>query len=126
MSEERGRQGRVTIEVGASPTPAEIRAAHLVADLGHDVIMRLSGEHRSPAGATADTLIDGVPYDIYCPRTGNIDRIVSAVASKGDQAHGVVVDLTDTVVMSSQLTNILTRVQRAGSRLLDVIVVESS
>jgi hypothetical protein len=120
------RRGRLTIEEGATPSPPEVRAAQFVADLGYDETMRQLGTHRSPTGATADILIDGVPYDIYCPRTASIDRIVSAVASKGDQAYGVVVDLTDSVVTTPQLSNILIRVRRTGSRLLDVIVVESS
>lgn len=113
--------GSLAIEPGAAPSAVEIRAARLVAALGHNVTVRPPRGRRSPVGGTADILIDGVPYDIYCPRTASVARIVSAVASKGDQAQGVVVDLTDTAVAGG----ILFRVQRTGSRVQAVIVVKS-
>lgn len=115
--------GSLTIAPGATPSASELRAAQLVANHGHNVSLQPPVGQRSPAGGTADLLVDGVAYDIYCPRTTNVARIISAVASKGDQAYGVVLDLTETTVPRSQLTDILIRVQRTGSRLQDVIIV---
>jgi len=118
-------QGRLVIAPGASPSSSERRAAKLVADLGFDVTLRPPVGARSSAGGTADALINGLPYDIYSPRTASSDRIISAVASKGDQAYGVVLDLTDTLVTRSQLSDVLIRVQRTGSRIQSILVVSA-
>lgn len=90
---------------------------------GYTVVIRAPQGRRSPAEGTADLTVDGVAYDIYCPRTANVERIVSAVASKGEQAYDVVLDLSETKVTASQVSDILPRVQRTGSRLQDVIIV---
>ncbi len=122
-AEKASRRGSLAIDPDASPSESELRAAQLVANQGRDVLLKSPTGRRSPSGGTADLLVDGVAYDIYCPRTASIARIVSAVASKGNQAYGVVLDLTETTVPRSQLADILVRVRRTGSRIQDVIVV---
>jgi hypothetical protein len=97
--------------------------ARLLADLGHDVVLKAPVGRRSPDGGTADLLVDGVAYDIYTPRTASVSRIVSAVASTGDQAHGVVLDLAQTIVRASDVADIVHRVRQTGSRVRDVIVI---
>ena len=118
-------RGKLIIEQGATPTPRELRAAQLVAglDRGHTVVLRRPIGRRSPAGGTADLLIDGGAYDVYTPTTSSGDRIVGAIAGKGDRAFGVVVDLSDTSVSAADLGDVLTRVRGTGSRLQDVIPV---
>ena len=67
---------------------------------------------RDPVGsrgtATSDLLVDGVQWDVYTPTTGNVSRIVSAVASKGSQVQGggVIIDLSRTSVTADQRANI--------------------
>jgi filamentous hemagglutinin len=121
-SNDRG-PGRLIVAEGAYPSAAEVRAAQLLAAQGYDVVLQPPVGKRSPAGATADLLVNGVPYDTYTPRTASVDRIISAIASKGNQATGVVLDLSDTTVTREQLGDVIRRVQNTGSRLRDVIIV---
>jgi len=82
---------------------------------------------RPPTGTnrTSDLLVDGVPYDVYSPITGNVNRIVSAVAKKNSQAQGVVIDLRDSSATSDQLSNILERVRGAGaSNINDIMILD--
>lgn len=83
-------------------------------------------EANSAAGPTSDLLLDGIPYDVYTPRTGSVDSIVRAVAGKGYQVQGggVVVDLSMSPLTKEQLGNIQLRVQLLTSRVSDVIVME--
>jgi filamentous hemagglutinin len=67
--------------------------------------------------------VDGLTYDIYSPITNNADRIVSEVARKGNQAHGVILDLSRSSVTAEQLGNVLNRAQGTGSRIQDVIIL---
>lgn len=48
-------------------------------DLGHDMILRPPSGTRV-GGGTSDLLVDGVPYDLYTPTTGNPSRIISVIA----------------------------------------------
>jgi len=86
------------------------------------VVLRLPIGTRA-GGRTSDLLVDGVPYDVYTPKTANPDRIVSAIAKKNSQASGIVLDLTETSVTPSQLGNILKRVQGAGATDIHDIVI---
>ena len=49
------------------------------------------------AGRMSDLLINGIPYDVYTPTTGNLDRIVNLIACKGSQVNGGGVVLAVTV-----------------------------
>lgn len=93
-------------------------------DLGYTVVLKRPVGQRSPSGGTADLLVDGRSYDVYTPTTGNPDAIIRAVAKKGSQAYGVVLDLSDTSVRGPDLGDVLARVRGTGSRLQDVIIVE--
>jgi hypothetical protein len=117
------RPGSLTIDPDADPSAAEVRAARLVADLGHDVVLTSPVGRRSPAGGTADLLVDGVAYDIFTPRTASVSRIVSAVARKGARACGVVVDLAQTTVRATDPADIVHRVRQTGSRVRGAIVI---
>jgi hypothetical protein len=122
-----GNGGALTLDsptVGQPYQAGELEAAIAVARLGKQVYLRLNPNGpRTPAGATADLVVNGQTYDIYSPRTTNPDRIISETASKGNQAYGVVVNLQFTTVTSADLGNILARVQGTGSQLQSVIVV---
>jgi filamentous hemagglutinin len=79
----------------------------------------------SAAGRTSDLLVNGTPYDVYTPTTGNIDRIVSQVVSKGSQVRGggVVIDLSKSPLTPDQLGNILPRVQGVTNQVSNVVVI---
>lgn len=59
--------------------------ARQLASQGRNVVLR---QANSAAGRTSDSLLDGIPYDVYTPTTGNLDRIVSSIASTGSQVRG--------------------------------------
>lgn len=84
--------GIVTYE-GGGFSSSELNAASEMARRGNNVALRAADP---TAARTSDLLVNGTPYDVYTPTTGNIDRIVSRVASKGSQVRGggVVIDLS--------------------------------
>ncbi len=78
----------------------------------------------TPNVRTSDLLVDGIPYDVYTPKTINPNRIISAIAKKNSQAQGIVLDLTETEVTPIQLGNVLERVQGAGAtNIYDIIII---
>lgn len=93
-----------------------------MAERGNDVVIR---QATTGAGRMSDLLLNGVPYDVYSPTTASVDRIVSAVASKGSQVAGggVVIDLSGSSLTAADLGNILPRVQGVTSQFSDIIVV---
>jgi Contact-dependent growth inhibition CdiA C-terminal domain len=107
--------------VGSGFSASEQRVAQLLADGGDTVLLR----EATGVGRTSDLLVNGVPYDVYTPTTGNIDRIVSAVSSKGSQVQGggVIIDLADSPLTTAQLGDILPRVQGVTSQISDIRVV---
>lgn len=84
--------------------------ARQLASQGRNVVLR---QANSAAGRTSDSLLDGIPYDVYTPTTGNLDRIVSSIASKGSQVRGggVVLGLSKSSLTPDQVGNTLPRVQ---------------
>ena len=58
-------------------------------------------------------------------RTGDVDRIVGTVVSKGSQVHGggVIADLSRTTVTVEQLGNIGARVAGGTSRVSSVVIL---
>ena len=106
---------------GQGFSASEQRVAQLLADGGENVVLR----EATGVGRTSDLLVNGVPYDVYTPTTGNIDRIVSAVASKGSQVQGggIIIDLSQSPLTVAQLGNILPRVQGVTSQISDIRVV---
>src|SRR5688572_2083174 len=121
---EPGGEGNLEVALGATPTDVELRAARRLAALGYRVVLRPPVGRRSPMGSTSDLLVNGLPYDIYSPRSRIARNIVGELAHKGSQAYGVVLDLSRTPVTSAVLGDILQRARRAGSRLQDVIVLD--
>ncbi|MEV6242971.1 RHS repeat-associated core domain-containing protein [Lentzea sp. NPDC051838] len=108
----------------AKPSAAELRGAQEMAARGNDVVLRDPVGTRKD-GDTSDLLVNGVRWDVYSPKTGNADRIVSAVASKGSQVHGggVIVDLSRSSVTADQLANIEARVFGTGGRVGQIVVL---
>ena len=106
---------------GQGFSASEQRVAQLLADGGENVVLR----EATGVGRTSDLLVNGVPYDVYTPTTGNIDRIVSAVASKGSQVQGggIIIDLSQSPLTVAPLGNILPRVQGVTSQISDIRVV---
>lgn len=98
---------------------SEMRAAEYVSKLGNDVVLRPA----SNIARTSDLLVNGMAYDVYTPRTTNIDRIISALAHKNSQAQGLVIDLGQTTVRPSDLSNALARVQGAGATNISDIII---
>jgi contact-dependent growth inhibition (CDI) system CdiA-like toxin len=76
-------------------------------------------------GKTSDLLVNGVSWDVYTPKIKNVDRIVSAVASKGSQVQGgrVIIDLSQTSVTADQLVNIQARVANTGGHVGQIVVM---
>lgn len=108
--------------VGQGFSASERWSAGQLASQGRNVVLRQAD---SAAGRTSDLLVDGVPYDVYTPTTGNLDRIASTIASKGPQVRGggIVLDLSKSPLTASDVGDILTRVQRVTSQVSDVIVL---
>jgi hypothetical protein len=108
--------------IGDGFSDSERRVAQLLADQGKDVLLReATGPDRM-----SDLVVNGVDYDVYSPTTGNVDRIVSAVASKGSQVRGggVVIDLSGSPLEASDLDGILARVQGVTDQITDIVVVK--
>lgn len=114
--------GSLVIQAGGKFSASEVAAANYLKDQGYKVILRSPVGARA-AGQTSDLVVNGVNYDVYTPVTSNVSRIVSAVASKNSQTTGVVIDLSQTNVVSSQLNNILQRVQGAGASNIKNIII---
>jgi|GEM_PF-4097954 len=93
---------------------SELNAAEYMRKFGKEVELRQPKGKRSSGGETSDLVVDGKTYDVYTPETSNINRIVSAIRKKNNQATGVVVDLSRSNATTEQLSNILKRVQGAG------------
>lgn len=89
---------------------SELQVAHYLAKQGHEVILRPPSGTRYEGG-TSDLLVNGIPYDVFTPKTHHINRVVSAIAKKNSQAEGIVLDLTQTILTSSDFVNLLERVQ---------------
>ncbi|WP_428037165.1 hypothetical protein [Chryseobacterium nepalense] len=74
-------------------------------------------------GRTSDLLINGISYDVYTPETSNISSIVRAIRNKNTQCNGVVLDLSKTSIKALDLGNLLKRVQGAGAKNINDIVI---
>jgi RHS repeat-associated protein len=109
--------------IGSGFSASERAAAETLAAQGRNVVLRQA----SGVGRTSDLLVDGVPYDVYTPTTGNLDRIVSAIASKGSQVNGggVVLDLSESPLSGVDAATLLARVRGVTSRVSDIIVLGS-
>jgi hypothetical protein len=116
-------QGKLSV-TAANPSDSEVKAARHLAGLGHDVHLRDPVGTRA-GGETSDLLVDGERWDVYTPKTANVGRIVSAVASKGSQVHGggVILDLAHTRVTREQLANIEARVAGTGAHVSRIVVI---
>lgn len=113
--------GRLSIE-GSRFSASELGAAELLAERGYDVVLReATGPDRM-----SDLLLDGVQYDVYTPETGNISRLVGAIADKGSQVRGggVVLDLSSSPLTSADVGNLLARVRGVTEKVTDIIVIE--
>ncbi|GGH32964.1 hypothetical protein GCM10011418_46840 [Sphingobacterium alkalisoli] len=114
--------GSLIIEAGGNFSASEIAAANYMKSQGYRVFLRKPVGTRA-AGQTSDLVVNGINYDVYTPVTSNVNRIVSAVASKNTQTTGVVIDLSETNVVSSQLSNLLQRVQGTGATNIKNIII---
>jgi RsiW-degrading membrane proteinase PrsW (M82 family) len=106
---------------GSGFSASERSAAEFIADQGRSVVLRQA----TGAGRMSDLLVDGVPYDVYSPRTGSLDRIVGAIAEKGSQVRGggVVLDLSGSPLRASDVGDLLARVQGVTGSISDIIVM---
>ncbi len=107
--------------VGSGFSASELGAAEALAGQGRNVVLR----EASGVGRTSDLLVDGVPYDVYTPTTGSLDRIVSSIASKGSQVNGggVVLDLSKSSLSGVDASELLTRVQGVTPNISDIIIL---
>jgi hypothetical protein len=98
-------------------TADERAAAEHVASLknepGDTVELRDPEGQRLQDGNTSDLLVNGKTYDIYSPKTSNVGRIVGAIASKANQARGIVLHLANTTLTEGDMPNLLGRVNGA-------------
>ena len=111
-SRENSGTGKLTIIDGGEYSASEIDAAHYMADLGNDVVLRPPVGTRAN-GQTSDLLVNGINYDVYTPITTNPSSIIRAITKKNTQTVGVVLDLSKTTVTVDDLGNILARVKGA-------------
>jgi hypothetical protein len=113
--------GSLAIE-GSAFSASEVRIAIMLARQGNEVIVR----RPTRARRTSDLLVNGTPYDVYTPTTGDIRSIVIRVAEKGSQVDGggVVIDLSRSPLTAADLGDILPRVQEATDGVSDIIVFD--
>ncbi|QQT35380.1 DUF6443 domain-containing protein [Sphingobacterium spiritivorum] len=114
--------GSLVIEAGGKFSQSEINAANYLKDQGYRVFLRNAVGTRA-GGKTSDLVVNGVNYDVYTPVTNSVNAIVSAVASKNSQTVGVIIDLSKTNVVGTQLNNILQRVQGSGATNIKNIII---
>ena len=107
--------------IGEGFSDSELSAARTLSAQGKNVVLR----EATGVGRTSDLLVDGVPYNVYTPTTGNLDRIVSAIASKGSQVNGggVVLDLSKSSLAGVDPAELLARVRGVTSNVSDIIVI---
>lgn len=114
--------GTLRVTAG-NPSASELRAAEHMASSGRNVVLRDPVGTRA-GGGTSDLVIDGKPYDVYTPTSANPSRIISAIAKKNDQAVGIVLDLSNSLVTREQLGNVLARVNGAGAmKITDIVII---
>lgn len=115
-------KGRLRIDPNGKFSQSEIDSAYHMAAQGKLVELRSPVGTRA-GGGTSDLLVNGVPYDVYTPTTGNAGRIISAIAKKNSQAEGIVLDLSKSSVTKEQLGDVLSRVKGAGAKNINDIVI---
>ena len=119
-----GRGGSLAI-VGSGFSASEQAAARYMAARGNEVVLRSA----SGSGRMSDLLVNGKAYDVYTPRSGNPLNIISNIVEKGDQAQGIVLDLSQTSVTRSQLIraaggDLVRAVQQSGaSRITNIVIM---
>jgi hypothetical protein len=83
---------------------SEIDSARWLAEEGHTVILREAPKKGGVRGKnTSDLLVNGVPEDVFTPKTENPRNIAQSVAKKGSQTSRVTVDLSNTTITREQL-----------------------
>ena len=114
-------KGNLRIE-GAGFSTSERETAQELTDRGHDVVLR---QANPAADRTSDLIVDGMPYDVYTPSTGSIDRLVGAIADKGTQVRGggVVLDLRNSLLTPAQVGDLLPRVRGITDKVTEIIVL---
>ncbi|WP_123026149.1 CdiA C-terminal domain-containing protein [Mycolicibacterium stellerae] len=115
------KNGNLTVS-GQGFSASEREAAEELANRGHDVLLRQADPS---AGRMSDLTLDGVPYDVYTPRSGNIDRLVGAIADKSSQVRGggIVLDLRNSPLTPEQVGDLLPRVRGITDKISDIIVI---
>ena len=115
-----GASGGIRV-IGSGFSASERSAAEALAGQGRNVVLR----EATGVGRTSDLLVDGVPYDVYTPTTGSLDRIVSAIASKGSQVDGggIVLDLSKSPLAGIDPAALLARVQGVTGNISDIIIL---
>jgi RHS repeat-associated protein len=111
-----GRPAGSVILTGTEATKNEISAAEIYAkQTGYRVILR-DVKNKGQSGRTSDGLVGGwkYRYDIYRPQTANDTNIIRGMRAKRDQAVGIILDLRDSKVDPSKLSNALDRVGGDG------------
>ncbi|MPZ84377.1 MAG: hypothetical protein GEV28_29885 [Actinophytocola sp.] len=108
--------------IGEGFSASERAAAETLAGQGRNVVLRAADP---AAGRTSDLLLDGIAYDVYSPTTGNVARIVSAIAAKGSQVRGggVVLDLSKSPLTTADVGNLLARVRGVTDQISDIIIL---
>ena len=90
------RKGKVTYEPLAKPDANELRAGQKFADQGYDVTYRATASDKGISGTrTSDLHVKGIgKVDVYTPKpTTKVDRILSSIEKKSNQAGGVIVQM---------------------------------
>ena len=86
----------MTYEPLAKPDANELRAGQKFADQGYVVTYRATASDKGISGTrTSDLHVNGIgKVDVYTPKpTTKVDRILSSIEKKSDQAGGVIVQM---------------------------------
>ena len=98
--------GRISFQQGARPDANELRAGRSLADLGYNVIHKVTANDLGvPETPTADLEVEGIgQVDVYTPNTSEVKNIVREIERKKEQATSVLVqtDLDDASIQAIQ------------------------
>lgn len=84
------KRGQIIIEHGANPKPHEIRTAQSIAATGRTITLVAKCE--IDGVRTADALIDGVPWEMKAPESGNMSAIQKNIRKAIKQSRCVIFD----------------------------------
>ena len=85
----RKKIGKITMQVGAEPTESDILVANIFAKAGCSVeILAASKAYRV---RTPDMNIDGVPWEVKCPKSRKSDKVRQKISDALGQSQNIII-----------------------------------